>query len=365
MKIGFDAKRAFNNTTGLGNYSRSIIKSIANYSKKNDLYLFTTKDNKNLFNIESHHVKIIKPKIYTNKKYWRFYGLNNHVAKLNIDIFHGLSNELPIGLKTKKIVTIHDLLFLKYPHFYSFIDRKIYNLKSKNACNKADKIIAVSQKTKDDIINYYNIEPEKIEVIYQTCHDHFIQSKINKEIDSSLQKKLSKPYILYVGRIEKRKNLLFLLRAMTKINNINLICIGKKTNYYKKIAAFNAANNLNDKVFFLNIDNTKKLSYIYKKSVGLVYPSIDEGFGIPIIEAMYSKIPVVISDGKVFKEIGGEHAYYFQQKNIDSLVHQIKKISTLSEERNIRIEKNLHYVQKFNQQQQTQKIIDLYKKMIT
>ncbi len=364
MKIGFDAKRAFNNSTGLGNYSRSIINSISHYSQKNNIYLFTTKYQENTVDINHKNTQVIKPNIFTNKEYWRFYGVNSDIQNLNIDIFHGLSNELPIGLKTKKIVTIHDLLFLKYPHFYNFIDRKIYDLKSKNACNNADKIIAVSQKTKNDIIDYYNINPKKIEVIYQTCHDHFINPKMNVKIDSHLKKKLSNPYILYVGSIEERKNLIFLLKAMTQINHIKLICIGKKTNYYKKVEKFISKHNLRDKIYFLNVNNTEKLSFLYRNSIGLVYPSIDEGFGIPIIEAMYSKIPVLISDKKVFKEIGGKYAYYFQQNKIDSLIYQINQISTQSDERNIRIEKNLNYVQKFNQQQQTQKIIDLYKELI-
>ncbi len=173
MKIGFDAKRAFSNLTGLGNYSRSVINSISSIIPTSEIYLFNPNKKNIIFHPSQKNIKIVQPNKFINRKYWRLKGLNKEINSLNIDIYHGLSNELPIGLKTKSIVTIHDLLFLKYPNFYNFIDRKIYAFKSKMACNKADKIIATSLQTKKDIVKYFNIDSEKITVIYQSCHNDF------------------------------------------------------------------------------------------------------------------------------------------------------------------------------------------------
>ena len=117
---------------------------------------------------------------------------------LNIDIYHGLSNEIPFGIKIKSIVTIHDLLFLKYPKFYNFFDRKIYEFKSKSACKNVNKIIATSNQTKEDIINYFNIDDEKIKVIYQSCHQNFIEYDENDVFIDKIQDKLSSRYILYI-----------------------------------------------------------------------------------------------------------------------------------------------------------------------
>ena len=142
MKIAFDAKRAYNNLTGLGNYSRSVIKSISEIKKEDTLYLCTPKTNDLIFNINNSNIQIIKPSNYTNKSYWRFKGINKELENLKIDIYHGLSNEIPHKINTKSVVTIHDLLFLKYPKFYNYIDRKIYHIKSKLACENSDKIIA-------------------------------------------------------------------------------------------------------------------------------------------------------------------------------------------------------------------------------
>ena len=361
MKIAFDAKRAFHNKTGLGNYSRSVINTISNTLKSDQIYLFTPSVNNN-FKIPNHNTNIVTPSIISNKIYWRFKGINRQLEKLNIDIYHGLSNEIPHGINTKSIVTIHDLLFLKYPNYYNFIDRKIYYLKSKFACKKASHIIATSKQTKEDIIRFFKIKESKIHVIYQSCDDEFIYPSNHEIKDKILKKQTNKPYILYVGRIEERKNLLFLLKAMNKTQKeVHLICVGNKTKYYKKIHQYISINKLQNRITFMNVNNTKTLSFLYRKSRGLVFPSLDEGFGIPIIEGMYSKIPVVTSNKAIFKEIGGESSYYFQENNIDSLVQKISEIWIDSSERKKRIQLNLKYVQKFSSQQQVEKIIDIYK----
>ena len=364
MKIAFDAKRAFNNLTGLGNYSRSVITSIASVLTNEQLYLATPKLNYKIFKPNNQNIDILQPSMLQNRHYWRFQGINKKLNDLNIDIYHGLSNEIPYKMKTKSVVTIHDLLFLKYPSFYNFLDRKIYHIKSKLACQNADKIIATSQQTKSDIVHYFNIDSNKIKVIYQSCHAAFIHHSNNHKYQEFTEKKLKEPFILYVGSIEERKNLLFLLKAIKRITNIKLICVGRKGKYYKEVAKFIENNKLNNKVTFLNIQEPQKLAHIYRQSRGLVYPSINEGFGIPIIEGMYSKIPVITSDQPIFKEIGGENSYYFEQENLNSLIESINSIWTDSNERNKRIEKNLNYVQKFNEIEQAKNIIKLYQAIL-
>ena len=364
MKITFDAKRAFNNKTGLGNYSRSVITSISSILRDDQLFLATPKLNANIFNITKPNVKIIQPNNFQNHYYWRTKGINRQLEKLKIDIYHGLSNEIPLQIKTKSIVTIHDLLFLKYPQFYNYIDRKIYTMKSRFACKNATKIIATSQETKKDIINYFKIDEKKIQVIYQSCNQVFINHSTSHNYTEFTTKELNDPFILYVGSIEQRKNLIFLLKAINKIKDIKLICVGKKGQYYQKVKEFINNNQLNKKVKFLQIKNIEKLAHIYRHSRGLVYPSINEGFGIPIIEGMYSKIPVITSNKSIFKEVGGENSYYFQEDNLDSLIDQIKLIWYDSNARNQRIEKNFEYVHKFNEKKQASQIIKLYQEML-
>ncbi len=362
MKIGFDAKRAFHNLTGLGNYSRSVIQSVSNIMKNNQVYLFTPTDNTHNFKINNNNVNTVTaPKNY-NKAFWRLKGVNKELERLNIDIYHGLSNEIPYGIKIKSIVTIHDLLFLKHPSFYNYIDRKIYYMKSKLACENSNFIIATSQQTKNDIISFFNIEEHKIRVIYQTCDDVFIHHTDNVKINPNITQQIQTPYLLYVGSIEERKNLIFLLKAInTMKKEIKLICVGKKTKYYKKISKYINKNKLKQRVLFINDCSKKELAILYRNSRGLVYPSIDEGFGIPIIESMYSKVPVITSNQAIFKEVGGTNSYYFKKNNLDSLIQNISEIWTDSLEREKRIQLNLKHVQKFSALNQAKQIINLYK----
>ena len=360
MKIAFDAKRAFHNNTGLGNYSRSVIRAVADIRDQDQIYLITPKLNADNFKISNHNIKIITPPFFSNRQYWRFKGINNQLKKIGIDIYHGLSNEIPYNIKCKSVVTIHDLLFLKYPNFYNYIDRKVYYLKSKIACQQASAIIATSEQTKKDIIDFFKIKDDKIHVIYQTCQPEFIHYKKQKNSNN-----ITEPYILYVGSIEERKNLIFLLKALKRMDQeIKLFCVGRKHTYYKKVQNFIRKHNLSKRVSFLDVTDTKILADLYRNSRALIYPSIDEGFGIPIIEGMYSKTPVITSNKAIFKEIGGKESYYFEEGNIDSLIEKISETWQDSKIREEKIEKNFQYVQGFNNEIQSKKIIKIYTKLM-
>jgi len=170
MNIGFDSKRAFFNNTGLGNYSRDTIRILGKYFPSNKYFLYTPKiitNNRLNFIRESNNYFVRSPKNILNKifkNYWRTKNIVKNLIDDQIDIYHGLSHELPLGIEKtniKSIVTIHDLIFIRFPHFFSSIDRKIYKYKCKSACERASKIIAVSNQTKRDIIQYLKISEKK------------------------------------------------------------------------------------------------------------------------------------------------------------------------------------------------------------
>ena len=172
LTIAFDGKRAANNRTGLGNYSRHIIGLLAKFFPENRYVIFLTKPNKNeqLRKIleQNPKIEIVLPKSGIWKKLsslWRVFGISKEIAEYENLIYHGLSNELPLTIKktnAKSIVTIHDLIFLKFPKYYNFFDRKIYAYKFRKACENADKIIAVSECTKRDVVEIFKISPDKI-----------------------------------------------------------------------------------------------------------------------------------------------------------------------------------------------------------
>ena len=357
LKIGIDAKRAFTNYSGLGNYSRDVINSLCKF-KSLDVHLFTTKKNISHYK-KPENSKIHIPKNYLLKSYWRLFGLNKIIQKENLQIFHGLSNEIPLGLneKIKSVVTIHDVIFKKYPQFYNSFDRFIYSLKTYYSCKKSDKIITVSKQTKEDLIKYFKINPEKIEVIYQSCHIAFKTPL--KNINISKKYKLPKDYILFVGTIEKRKNLKFLLNAIKDNPSINLVCVGEKKSYYRHILNFLHNEKINNKIFFLEVKSVNDLSDIYKKAKFLVYPSFYEGFGIPIIESLFSEIPVITLDKPIFRETGGDYCTYVK----NSL--ELKKIiAKFWEMKTIKNKNSKNWIKKYDSSKQADQIVRIYNEIL-
>lgn len=356
MKIGFDAKRLFHNNTGLGNYSRDLIKLLINFYPENDYILFNPKPNLHpRFEVDKNTYREINPSgFWKNAKgLWRSFGISQENIIEKLDIYHGLSGELPFNLpeKIKKVVTIHDLIFLRYPELYSSIDVKIHDKKFRYACKKADKIIAISEQTKLDIIRFFGTNPEKIEVIYQGCAAIF-KEKFTETEKTELRKQLQLPqnFLLNVGTIEKRKNALSILKAI-KNTNIPLVLIGKKTTYFDEIESFVKANNMQDQLIVLQNLTQRELALIYQLATIFIYPSIFEGFGIPIIEALYSGTAVITNDSGVFPEAAGPNSLFVNLNDNDDIRNKILSLWQDSNKQQQMSEAGLKFVQKFNDEQ--------------
>jgi glycosyltransferase involved in cell wall biosynthesis len=338
MKIGFDAKRAFSNSTGLGNYSRWVIRSFASQYPEHELYLFAPEPNTEFFGIEQLHqnVNIITPDSSLGKLFpylWRTYSIANICNELELDIYHGLSNELPVGINQfdgKKVVTIHDLIFLRYPGYYNNIDKYIYKKKFQYACQNANHIIAASQQTAADISTYFNSETSKISVIYQDCDVRFRQSKADKNINEEVFKKyhIQSNYILTIGTIESRKNQLSLLKAFhhARIEHIQLVIVGKRTTYADELDAYIREWNLSDKVSIINDVPFDDLPILYQSAFAFAYVSEFEGFGIPLLEAMRSQTPILSANTSSLTEVAGNAAIYCHPHDIADMAIQLKTI---------------------------------------
>lgn len=370
MRIGFDAKRAFFNNTGLGNYSRDTIRILSHYFPENKYFLYTPKEKENgrlSFLENTANTFVRTPQSLINKalkSYWRSKNIVKDLFTNKIDIYHGLSHELPLGIEntnTKTIVTIHDLIFIRYPHLFRTIDRKIYYKKFHSACKRANKIIAVSQQTKQDIMDFFNIAEEKIKVVYQGCNTIF-QNEIDIKKKQEIQAlyKLPKDYLLYVGSIEKRKNLLTLLKTLKELSNQKLVVIGNGKSYKVKCLRYIAENNLSDRVMFLSGLSLEEMAVIYQSAEIMIYPSIFEGFGIPILEALFSKTPVITSKGGCFSESGGPHSKYINPLSIDEMKEAIIEIQNSTELRNEMQEKGYEYAQHFTDDKIAKNLMQVY-----
>jgi len=372
MKIGFDGKRAANNLTGLGNYSRSLIAQLAEFFPQNQYFVYTPKI--------KHHPQIGRflklSHIFSRTPdkpglLWRTLGIKRQLKNDAIMLFHGLSHEIPLGLSKipiPSIVTVHDLIFLKFPQYFGRIDRFIYEIKCRYACRHADRIIAISECTKRDIITFFNTDPQKIDVVYQSCDDSF-KTPVSDEKKKSVRHKFELPerYLLNVGTIETRKNLLTLIRALKHTDpSYKLVVVGKRTPYFDLVTKEIETLDLASRVIFFKDVPFDELPAIYQMAAVFVYPSTYEGFGIPIIEALYSGIPVIAAADSCLEEAGGPHSIYLPPSDHEGFAKAINTLLCASAESLAEIKASGHsYVRRFDNQVLSTELMAVYHSVLS
>ena len=383
MNIGFDAKRLYENSTGLGHYSRTLITSLAKTFPENDYFLFAPKITDRFLSDIHQNIYPVAPTAFLSrilKSAWRSKWMIKDLRKKNIEIYHGLSHEIPFGInktKIKSVVTIHDLIFERYPEQFSNIDVKIYRKKFMYACRYADKIIAISKQTKNDIVDLYKIPDEKIEVCYQSCNDIFRQI-ISDEEKMRVKQIYNLPdeFFLYVGSVIERKNLLTIVKAMHHLQgkvDIPLVVIGNGKKYKTEVKDFLKKNNLQNKVVFLSektdinslpgFTSSADFPAIYQQAVAMIYPSVFEGFGIPVLEALCSGLPVITSNVSSLPEAGGDAAYYVNPHSPEEIAGAMQNIYSDKLFAEIMIEKGFAHAQNFTQKKTAGAVMGVYKKI--
>lgn len=321
LRIGLDAKRAFTNGTGLGNYARFVINGLLNNFPEHSYYLFTPTVHQQYATFykaqPNTKVEIVTPQSAFHKQFpgvWRSFYLPTLCNKLSLDVFHGLSNELPFGIgafKGHKVVTIHDVIFKRYPQYYNPIDRLIYHFKFTYAAQNANTVLATSRQTSTDIELY--LKHANNVVTYQNCLPVFETRPTEAHIESVKTKyQLPAQFVLCVGTFEPRKRQLELVNAFHKANlpNTQLVLVGKRTNYLAGIEAYIQQFQLTNRVRLLTQVDTADLPSLYHVASAFAYVSEFEGFGIPIVEAMRCGVPIIAAPTSSLVEVGGDAIAY-------------------------------------------------------
>lgn len=381
MNIGFDAKRAYENSTGLGHYSRTLITSLAGFYPTENYFLFASKITDKFITAPFKNIIPVTPFGFfanTIKSAWRGKWVIKNLKENKIDIYHGLSHQIPLGIyKTniKSVVTIHDLIFERFPHQFNKVNVFIFRKKFKYACKHADKIIAISKQTKMDIVNFYNIPENKIEVCYQSCDEIY-----RKEISAHEKKRikalynLPDKYFLFVGSIIERKNLLTVVEAVKKLKstlNIPLVVIGNGSGYKQNVKKYIEQHQLQKDIIFLSentaINHLKSFTSsadfpaIYQQAIAMIYPSSFEGFGIPVLEALCSNLPVITSNVSCLPEAGGDAAYYVNPTSADEIAVGMQKIYNDKNFADAMKAKGILYAQHFTQEKSAEAVMNVYK----
>ncbi len=367
MKILIDAHLSENKITGIGRYLNCLIKELLNLDKTNKyIILLNNQINK------SHPLKTITASNVT-KQTVTFKGpsfqqnltIPRIIKEYKPDVYHHPHFDLPFLIHIPAVITIHDLKYIKHPEFFS----KQQKLKSmymklmlQSAVKRASKIIAVSEHTKNDLIDLYHIQSEKIDVIY---HGYKKFNQQEKEIGILYKSKIKKPYILFVGERRPHKNIENLIYAFHKIINKNyssfmLVIVGKKYAHYQKPEKLIDRLKLRDKIILTDSITDAELVQLYKNSALFILPSLYEGFGFPVLEAMNYGVPVLGSNTTSIPEIIGNAGILFNPHNIDEIAENMENVLKNKKIRHTLIKKGEKRVNKFNWELTASKTLELY-----
>lgn len=330
--IGYDAKRAFCNGTGLGNYSRGVIAGAVG-SGAVDAVLYTpyAKVRYACWAEDLPHVRVKMPQGLWRcmPAVWRSLAGPQRVKADGVQVYHGLSHELPKGLPRRilKIVTMHDLIVWRYPQYFTPFDRMAYRMKQRHACRVADVVVAISEQTKRDLIALMGIPEEKIKVVYQTCDEMFWRGERATWNVESVREKYSLPdkYVVCVGTIEDRKNQMCAIRAVRQLpKGIGLVMVGRPRGEYGQKVMKEA----DEQIRIVTDADFADFPALYAGAVASVYMSRFEGFGIPVLESMCCGTPVVTSGVSSMPEAGGDAALYADPDDSEAVAAHLLKLAT-------------------------------------
>ncbi|MDH4330652.1 MAG: glycosyltransferase family 4 protein [Candidatus Moranbacteria bacterium] len=347
MKIGIDIRNIGRQRTGSEVVVLELTKNVLKLDRENEYFLLTDTDDKAILeNIKKaleldgkNNAKIVSLKA-KNKFVWAAWVAPRYLHQNKLDVYHA-EYILPLFIpkETRAITHIHDVSFKAHKEFIKKSDLLFLNILIPLSLKKAHKVIAISEFTKEEIIKYYGVKSEKIELIYNAVQTSRESSRITS---SELRQKYGLPekYILYVGTLQPRKNIPALIEAFgkiaEKISDTKLVIAGNKKahNFDKKIDETIKKNDLEDKVVFTGFIDEKDKADVFALAHVFAYPSFYEGFGLPLLEAMNEGVPVIAADSSSLKEIGGDACMFFDPADLDDFSQKLYTICVDEELRN-------------------------------
>lgn len=372
MKIAIDATIIRKENTGTGFYIINLINGLAKIKDGNDYYIFTSSiQSKEFFNFESSNFHIVN-KNFKNRIFrviWQFFLLPFELKKLKVGVLHSPNYITPLfKLGFKVIVTIHDLTFYLFPEKFTVTKRLLFKYMLPLFIKIADKIIAVSNNTKKDILKFFKIPESKIIVTFESYPEYYDKDGYGASVGNTLNNyKIKNKYLLFVGMIEPRKNILSILKAFREIDadlELDLVIAGKKGWYYKEIEEYQSEllnSGIKNNIIFTGYVSEPELKYLYKNAYIFIYPSIYEGFGIPPLQAMVCKVPVITSSLSSLPEVVGDAAIMVNPYDIKEISSAIRILYIDFDKRTELVNKGVIQAKKFSQENFAKNTIEVYK----
>lgn len=369
MIIGLDAKRFFTNATGLGTYARTTIQALARYQKGLRLILYTPQAGGPYAHQVPPEATVISPRLPRSlAPLWRSFALPRDVARAGVHIYHGLSHELPLvplphGVRS--VVTVHDLLFLSHPHRYPAVDRLLYRVKYQASIAKAHCVLAISQATRQELMDRLAVPAERIRVVYQACPEVYFGPPPVPPQKARRQMDLPQGFVLFVGSLIPRKGAATLVEALGRLPRSQRPALVLAGTGPLEASLRQQAQRLGVSATFLGHVAAELLPGLYAAAELLAYPSEAEGFGLPIVEALACGTPVVTSTGSCFAEAGGPGAIYTPPADAERLAQAMARVledSALAE--NLRQAGRAHVVANFHPQAVAARLAAIYRELL-
>ncbi|HLD10656.1 MAG TPA: glycosyltransferase family 1 protein [Candidatus Nanoarchaeia archaeon] len=368
MKVGFIVDHLDGKLSGIGYYCKSLSTSKEFNNKNNEIILIHSDKINNTSKLNN--IIIPKYKIFLYNTFRKFVFMPFYLKKYNFDLVHDSYIFGPFLFKTKykKIVTIYDMTPLVVKDKQEF-SRKIKYYILKYFVKRVNRIITCSENSKQDIINFFKVSPDKVSVIYLASNKEYGQLT-KKETNSKLIKYnlVNKKYIFYVGNLEKHKNVEGLIESFNLISKKNkdliLVLGGKKGWGYEDINKKIIELDLSDKIIFTGYVDEKDLPALYNGASLFVYPSYYEGFGLPPLEAMSCGCPVITSNTSSLPEVVGDAGIMVDPNNVDELAKQMERVLTDEKLRKEMIKKGLKQAKKFSWEKCARETLKVYEEVI-
>ncbi|MBI4096239.1 MAG: glycosyltransferase family 4 protein [Candidatus Levybacteria bacterium] len=373
-RFGYDPKTGMPSRVGSGEYCFELLLNLNKLDKKNNYIIYLPQSPTSDLPKESEkwRYNIVKP-----RKAWTLFGLSLEflLKRSKPDVFFSPTHYLPIFSPKKSVISILDVSYLRFPQLFKKSDLQQLTIWTKFSVKKAKKVFTISQASKDDIIEEYGVSKDKIIVTYPGIKSEIqnLKSETNSKFKMQNSKLLSGKYgingeyVLFVGTLQPRKNIARLIEAFSRAchpelvsgsqssrdsdlrqNDMSLVIIGKKGWQYEEILSAPKRFNIENKVKFLENVTDEDLSSFYKNALCFILPSLYEGFGLPVLEAMQYGCPVITSNVSSLPEAGGDAALYVDPLSVDDITKKLELIIRDEGLREKLIKKGYERVRKFS-----------------
>jgi glycosyltransferase involved in cell wall biosynthesis len=366
--IGLDARKI--QDFGIGTYVRNLVAALARVDRENRYVLLVRPADKEVLPPlpETFRTVVESAGVYSARE---LFALSYRLFRLKLDLYHATHYVLPVVVPSRVVVTIHDIIHLLYPEFlpsglaFLYAQRMIHR-----SLGRGDRIIAVSQNTKADLMEYFDVDGKKIQVVYNGVEERFRARLPEDEVDRRLAELgIARPYLLFVGNPKPHKNLDNVVQAYARARRLSpfdapLVCVGAKSGADAKIRQRAQYLGVADRVLLLGHVADEVLPAVYQGATLFLYPTLYEGFGLPVVEAMASGVAVVTSSTSALKEIAEGYARLVDPLDVPAMAEAIAELMADDDRRAALAKLGARRAEDFRWEETARKTLAIYRAVL-